>query len=237
MAELLRLIMEDREAARAERQANLATLQQLTQMAMNHNNGNGNGHGEGENNGHGDHRSKLRSFQNTNPLVFTKSEEPLDADDWLRTMENNLAVAEVGENEKVLYTTHYLAGAARAWWDSTRAMQAQGYVMPWEEFKGKFSKAHVPLGLVKRMRDEFRNPRQGSLSVVDYRDKFLTLSRYAPDDTNTNEKKQERFLNGLHDGMQCVLVSIPFADLSHWLTLPFRWKANSSKLQRTASVV
>ena len=115
MAELLRLIMEDREAARAERQANLATLQQITQMAMNRNNGNGDGHGEGESNGHGDHRSKLRSFQNTNPPIFTKSEEPLDADDWLRTMENNLAVAGVGEHEKVLYTTHYLAGAARAW--------------------------------------------------------------------------------------------------------------------------
>jgi hypothetical protein len=92
-------------------------------------------------------------------------------------------------------------------------MQAQGYVMPWEEFKSKFSKAHVPMGLVKRMRDNFRNLKQGSLSVVDYRDKFLTLSRYALDDTNTNEKKQERFLNGLHDEMQCVLVSIPFADL------------------------
>jgi hypothetical protein len=83
-------------------------------MAMNLNNDNGNGHGEGENNGHGDNRSKLRSFQNTNPPMFTKSEEPLDADDWLRTMENNLVVAEVAENEKVLYTTHYLAGAARA---------------------------------------------------------------------------------------------------------------------------
>jgi hypothetical protein len=63
------------------------------------------------------------------------------------------------------------------------------------------------------MRDDFRNLKQGSLPVVDYRDKFLTLSRYALDDTNTNEKKQERFLNGLHDEMQCVLVSIPFADL------------------------
>jgi hypothetical protein len=210
------MIMEDREAARAERQANLATLQEPTQMAMNHND-NGNGHVGGDNNGNGngngEPRSKLRSFQNTNPPTFTKAEEPLDADDWLRTMENNLEVAGVGENEKVLYTTHYIAGAARAWWDSTRAMQTNGYVMPWEEFKSKFSKAHVPLGLVKRMRDEFRNLKQGSLSVVDYRDKFLTLSRYAPDDADTNENKQERFLNGLHDEMQCVLVSTPFADL------------------------
>jgi hypothetical protein len=63
------------------------------------------------------------------------------------------------------------------------------------------------------MRDEFRNLKQGSLSVVDYHDKFLTLSRYAPDDTNTTEKKQERFLDGLHDEMQCVLVNIHFADL------------------------
>jgi hypothetical protein len=151
------MIMEDREAARAERQANLATLHQLTEMGMNHN-ANGNGHGGGENNGNGngngngEPRSKLRSFQNTNPPTFTKAEEPLDADGWLCTMENNLEVTRVGENDKVLYTTHYLAGAARAWWDSTRAMQANGYVMPWEEFKSKFSKDHVPVGLVKRKR-------------------------------------------------------------------------------------
>jgi hypothetical protein len=210
------MIMEDREAAQAECQANLATLQQLTQMAMNHN-GNGNGQEEVENNGNangnGEPRSKLRIFQNTNPPTFTMSEEPLDVDDWLCTMENNLEVVGVGENEKVLYTTHYLAGAARAWWDSTRAMQGNGYVMPWEEFKNKFSKAHVHMGLIKRMRDEFRNLKQGSLSVVNYRDKFLALSRYAPNDADTDEKKKERFLNGLHDEMQCVLVSIPFVDL------------------------
>ncbi|KAK1616311.1 hypothetical protein QYE76_021828 [Lolium multiflorum] len=51
------------------------------------------------------------------------------------------------------------------------------------------------------------------MSVVEYRDKFLTLSRYAPDETDTNEKRKERFLNGLHDEMQTVLVNIPFADL------------------------
>ncbi|KAK1648397.1 hypothetical protein QYE76_066202 [Lolium multiflorum] len=130
------------------------------------------------NNGHGNHDhpgSKLKNFQNTNPPIFNKTEEPLDADDWLQTMENNLEVAGVEANEKVLFATHYLAGPARAWWTSTRAMNG-GQFMTWEDFKLKFSKYHVPQGLIKMMRDEFRKLKQGRMSVVEYRDNFLTLS-------------------------------------------------------------
>ncbi|KAK1662080.1 hypothetical protein QYE76_050239 [Lolium multiflorum] len=184
---------------KAERQANLAALQQIAQ----------------NNQGHGNHDhpgSKLKNFQNTNPPMFSKTEEPLDADDWLQTMENNLEVAGVEAAEKVLFATHYLSGPARAWWTSARAMNA-GQMMNWEDFKLKFSKYHVPQGLIKKMRDEFRELKQGRMSVVEYRDRFLTLSRYAPDETDTNEKRKERFLNGLHDEMQTVLVNIPFADL------------------------
>ncbi|KAK1628455.1 hypothetical protein QYE76_002770 [Lolium multiflorum] len=61
--------------------------------------------------------------------------------------------------------------------------------------------------------DEFREPKQGRMSVVEYRDRFLTLSRYGPDETDTTEKRKERFLNGLYGEMQTVLVNIPFADL------------------------
>ncbi|KAK1606709.1 hypothetical protein QYE76_030382 [Lolium multiflorum] len=85
--------------------------------------------------------------------------------------------------------------------------------MTWADFKLKFSKYHVPPGLIKKMRDEFRELKQGRMTVVEYRDRFLTLSRYAPDETDTTDKRQERFLNGLHDEMQTVLVNIPFADL------------------------
>src|SRR5215217_2987363 len=199
MMQLLQTMMADREAERAERQANLAALQQIAQ----------------NNHGHGNHDhpgSKLKNFQNTNPPMFSKTEEPLDADDWLRTMENNLEVAGVEAAEKVLFATHYLAGPARAWWTSTRAMNG-GQVMTWADFKLKFSKYHVPPGLIKKMRDEFRELKQGRMTVVEYRDRFLTLSRYAPDETDTTEKRKERFLNGLHDEMQTVLVNIPFADL------------------------
>ncbi|KAK1651246.1 hypothetical protein QYE76_069051 [Lolium multiflorum] len=191
--------MADRETERAERQANIAALQQIAQ----------------NNQGHGNHDhpgSKLKNFQNTNPPVFSKTEEPLDADDWLQTMENNLEVAGVEANDKVLFATHYLAGPARAWWTSARALNA-GKMMTWADFKLKFSKYHVPPCLIKKMRDEFRELKHGRMTVVEYRDKFLTLSRYAPDETDTTEKRKERFLNGLHDEMQTVLVNIPFADL------------------------
>src|SRR3954469_23849259 len=88
-----------------------------------------------------------------------------------------------------------------------------GQMMTWDEFKVKFSRTHVPPGLIKRMRDEFRELKQGRMTVVEYRDKFLSLARYAPDEIDTKAKKKERFLNGLHDEMQTVLVNIPFANI------------------------
>ncbi|KAK1687053.1 hypothetical protein QYE76_047901 [Lolium multiflorum] len=176
MMQMIQMMMEDREAARAERQANIAALQQIAQ----------------NNQGHGNHDhpgSKLKNFQNTNPPMFSKTEEPLDADDWLQTMENNLEVAGVEAAEKVLFATHYLSGPARAWWTSARAMNA-GQMMTWADFKLKFSKYRVPQGLIKKMRDEFRELKQGRMSVVEYRDRFLTLSRYAR--TRPTPMKRER---------------------------------------------
>ena len=58
------------------------------------------------------------------------------------------------------------------------------------------------------MRDEFRELKQGRMTVVEYRDRFLSLARYAPDQINTEAKKKERFLNRLHDEMQTVLINI-----------------------------
>jgi hypothetical protein len=146
MAQLLCIMMEGREAARTECQANLTTLQHLAQMATNHNNNGGNAGDEP--------RSVLRNFQNSNPPTFSKSTKPLDADDWLRTIENKLEYAGVGPNEKVLYATHFLEGAAGAWWENVHAMQSEDQVMTWDAFNTKFRKAHIPAGLIKMMSDE-----------------------------------------------------------------------------------
>jgi hypothetical protein len=145
--------------------------------------------------------------------VFSKCTAPLDADNWLRTIENNLEVAAVGDNKKVLLATHFLAGPARAWWENVKAMQAPRHVINWEEFTAKFRKAHIPTGLIKMKRDEFFNLKQNNSNVVDYLDKFNTLARYAPQDTDTDEKKRDRFMNGLHEEIQSILGAVPYPDL------------------------
>jgi hypothetical protein len=43
------------------------------------------------------------------------------------------------------------------------------------------------------------------MAVSEYVTHFTQLSRYAPNDVDTNEKKQDCFLNGLEDGLAYAL--------------------------------
>jgi hypothetical protein len=62
------------------------------------------------------------------------------------------------------------------------------------------------------MRDKFLNLKQVGMSVSEYLDKFTSWGRYAPNDIDSDEKK-ERFLNGLHEELQTYLVVVPYSDL------------------------
>jgi predicted class III extradiol MEMO1 family dioxygenase len=48
------------------------------------------------------------------------------------------------------------------------------------------------------------------MSVNEYVTKFTQLSHYAPHEVDTDEKKQECFLNGLNDGLAYALEAQDF---------------------------
>jgi hypothetical protein len=48
------------------------------------------------------------------------------------------------------------------------------------------------------------------MSVNEYITKFTQLSRYAPHEVDTDEKKHEYFLNGLNDGLAYALEARDF---------------------------
>jgi hypothetical protein len=64
-------------------------------------------------------------------------------------------------------------------------------------------------------KEEFLALKQGSMSVSEYRDRYLQLSRYAPEDVNTDSKRQYCFLRGLVDPMQYQLMNHNFSTFQH----------------------
>jgi hypothetical protein len=64
-------------------------------------------------------------------------------------------------------------------------------------------------------KEEFLSLKQGPLSVSEYMDKFLQLSRYVPEDVNTDAKRQYRFLRGLVDPLHYQLMTHTFPTFQH----------------------
>jgi hypothetical protein len=57
---------------------------------------------------------------------------------------------------------------------------------------------------------EFQDLNQGYMFLNKYVTKFTQLSRYAPYEVDTNEKKHECFFNGLNDGLAYALEDRDF---------------------------
>jgi hypothetical protein len=68
---------------------------------------------------------------------------------------------------------------------------------------------------MKLKRKEFADLKQGDMTVNEYLNSFIQLSRYAPDDINTDEKKQVMFLSGLNDDIQFQLLNTDYTDFQH----------------------
>jgi hypothetical protein len=68
----------------------------------------------------------------------------------------------------------------------------------------------VSFGMMKLKKKEFEDLKQGSMCVNEYVTRFIQLSYYAPDNVDTDEKKQDWFLNRLNDGLTYALEARDF---------------------------
>jgi hypothetical protein len=122
------------------------------------------------------------------PPTFASSPDPLDVDDWLKSIEKMLNIAHCSDWEKVLYASSHLTGPVVDWWNSYTTAHDAADTITWAEFSTQFRNYHIPAGLMK-IKKEFLSLKQGNMSVSEYRDKFIQLSRYAPDEVADDERK------------------------------------------------
>jgi hypothetical protein len=128
----------------------------------------------------------------------------------LKTVEKKLQFVQCNNREKVLFAAHQLVRPAADWWNAYVEAHEELEIIKWQEFKNSFRNHHVPLGVMKLKKKEFEDLKQGSMTVSEYVTRFTQLSRYAPNNVDTDKKKQDWFLHGLNDGLTYALEARNF---------------------------
>jgi hypothetical protein len=159
------------------------------------------------------HQSDLAEFLQTRPTTFSQAKDPMEAEDWFKEVEKKLVIAQCTDHERVLFAAHQLFGTAANWWETYCSTHADFDSITWNEFKAHH---YVPRGTMK-LKKEFTNLRQGSMTVNEYLNSLIQLSRYATEDIDTDEKKQDMFLEGLNDDIQFQQLNADYANFQHMI--------------------
>jgi hypothetical protein len=161
------------------------------------------------------HQSCLAEFLQTHPTTFSQAKDLMEAKDWLKGIEKKLVIAKCMDCEKVLFAAHQLFGMAANWWETFCNIHVDIDSIMWNEFQARFHTHYVPRGTMKLKKKEFADLKQGSMSVNEYLNSFIQLSRYTLDDIIMDEKKQDMFLNGLNNDVQFQLLNTDYANFQH----------------------
>jgi hypothetical protein len=106
-------------------------------------------------------RDRLGDFQRTKPLTFSHVVEPMDVNDWLKSIEKKLQVVQCNNRERVLLASHQLSGPAANWWDAYVEAHEDPENINWPKFIATFRAHHVPQGVIELKKKEFQDLKQG----------------------------------------------------------------------------
>jgi hypothetical protein len=105
-------------------------------------------------------------------------------------IETKLDLTVYTNEECVAIAAHQLEGPAKSWWDNYTASHPNPTFITWLEFCEAFHEQYLPSELMVQKAQEFRTMTQGAMRVEEYERHFMKIMRYAPEDTNTDQKKQ-----------------------------------------------
>jgi hypothetical protein len=154
---------------------------------------------------------RLGKFMRTRPTTFSQAKDPMEAEDWLKSIEKKLEIAHCTDQEKVHFAAHQLFGTTAEWWDTYDNSNQDVGAITWDEFNAQFRTHCVPRGTLKQKK-EFSELQHDGMTVNEYLNKFTQMSRYAPDEVNTDEKKHDAFLNRLNDEILFQLLNTDYED-------------------------
>ena len=111
-------------------------------------------------------------FLATQPPLFHKADDPLEADAWIRTIEDKFSILNCAEMDKAAFAAQQLRGPAKIWWVNHKALLPANTRLTWDEFVAAFKAHHIPTSLMRRKMAEFLALKQGNNTMLQYAQTF-----------------------------------------------------------------
>src|SRR3954471_4574108 len=192
------------EAWQALMTATNANAQILIQLLQDRNQGQGNQGNQGQGNNQ-QNFATLNQFLANQPKTFSYCVEATDADDWLVDINKHFECSNVRPEDFVKFASFQLKDQAAEWFQQYKDSRA-GRVITWDEFRTDFKAHHIPESVVESKREEFRNLKQGNMSVYQYNTQVQKLSRFAKQDIPDEKSMIYQFRRDLKEELQLALV-------------------------------
>ncbi|KAF3774571.1 hypothetical protein EJ110_NYTH52874 [Nymphaea thermarum] len=162
----------------------------------------------------------FKHFMLMQPLVFTGDGSSDKAKEWMEEVERIFEVLKVPGADKVNYGSYMLKGDAKIWWQSTREIRfADHQTISWKQFRDSFFSTYFPAHAKNKKMQEFLELQLNQLSLKEYVTKYRHLEVYCPHLYTTDEARADKFIYGLRDGLQGIVMSSRPRDLDEAVTM------------------
>ncbi|XP_059656945.1 uncharacterized protein LOC132303631 [Cornus florida] len=141
--------------------------------------------------------SHIARFVKLMPTLFEGGPDPLVADSFLDRVEKHINAMNLATDKlKITLATYNFVGDAEIWWKTVSHTHNLD-IMTYATFKKLYYEKYFPAPKRRELKKEFDGLKQGSMTVTEYENKFISLLRFAPGIANDEEGKIEKFVDGL----------------------------------------
>ena len=147
-----------------------------------------------------------KRFIGMNPKEFEGSNNPLDAEEWLSSVQLIMEFMELNDRERVICASFMFKREARYWWDSVKARRDVN-AMTWAEFVEEFNRKFFNPTAMSAQQTEFLALKQDGMTVAAAVKKFEQLARLCPYLVPTEDQRVRRMLEMFRPDISLAIES------------------------------
>lgn len=160
-----------------------------------------------------DRATLIERVHNLGATKFNGSTNPDDAEEWMQRLEEIFYIVGCSDEQKLSVARFLLERDAYYWWKGVEHWYPDRSTITWGDFRRMFYDRYFPRTYRDAKLREFLELAQGYMTVREYEDKFISLSRFAQPLVSKEVDMCRRFEDGLRRDIRMIVTAVGWTDL------------------------